>query len=194
LQSGTCPVFWGLYIIKATTEYSMKNWLTRITMPITVTAAVTFAGVAGPAVAAPVTPNFPGTFSLLSVFGSACPGFDVMAQLTGKSKEMVSNDGNRKIQISPGTTITLSANGKSLTYLITGVTHIQVQPDGSEEVRSTGKNLLVVPNVENQHVEGLFFTTGNVNYARIPGVFGGGEIRLFSGPGQVVNVCELLKS
>jgi hypothetical protein len=173
----------------------MKNWLTRMTMPITVAAAAaaTLAGVAGPAAAAPPEPNFADPFIIQEAFGNDCPGFEVTAQLTGTSKEMVSKDGNRKIQISPATTITLSANGKTLTYLITGVTHIQVQPDGSEEVRSTGKNLLIVPNVENQHVEGLFLTTGNVNYARIPGVFAGGEVRLFSGPGQVVDVCALLE-
>jgi hypothetical protein len=168
----------------------MKNWLTRITIPMTVAAAAAFAGMAAPAVAAPPTPNFEEPFVIQDVFGNDCPGFNVTATLTGKSKEIVSNDGNRKIQISPATTITLSANGKTLTYLITGVTHIQVQPDGSEEVRSTGKNLLIVPNVEDEHEEGLFLTTGNVNYARTPS---GGEERLFSGPGQVVDVCELLE-
>lgn len=167
----------------------MKNWFTRISMPITVAAAAALAGIGGPAVAAPPTPNFREPFIIQDFFGNDCPGFEVTAQLTGKSKEIVSDDGNRKIQISPATTITLSANGKTLRYVITGVTHIQVQPDGSEEVRSTGKNLLIVPNVEDQHVEGLFLTTGNVNYARTPS---GGEKRLFSGPGQVVDVCAAL--
>lgn len=168
----------------------MKRWLKRITLPITVAAAAALAGAAVPAGAAPPASNFADPFIIQEVFGHDCPGFEVTAQLTGKSKEIFLR-GDRKIQISPATTITLSANGKTLSYVITGAAHIQVLADGTEEeVRSTGKNLLIVPYVERQHSEGLFLTTGNVNYARTTS---GGEIRLFSGPGQVVDVCALLK-
>ncbi|MCU1515644.1 MAG: hypothetical protein JWQ75_365 [Pseudarthrobacter sp.] len=167
----------------------MKRWLKRITLPITVVAAAALTGLAGPAVAAPPAPNYADPFVIQDFFGNDCPGFNVTAQLTGKSKEIFLS-GNRKIQISPATTITLSANGKTVSYVITGASHIQVLPNGTEEeVKSTGKNLLIVPNVPGQHVEGLFLTTGNVNYARTTS---GGEIRFFSGPGQVVDVCALL--
>jgi hypothetical protein len=165
----------------------MKNWLTRITIPATVAAAAAFAGMAGPAVAAPPTPNFTEPFLLQDVFGNDCPGFDVTAQLTGKSKEIFLKQ-DRVIAISPGMTITLTANGKTLTYLITGTTHTQTVTGGSKEVVSVGKNLLIVP-AAGTHQEGLFYTTGNVNYALTPS---GGEERLFSGPGQVVDVCALL--
>jgi hypothetical protein len=170
----------------------MNNWLTRITMPVTVAAAAAaaFAGVAGPAAAAPPVPNPTESFLLQDAFGNDCPGFDVTATLTGKFKEILLS-GNRKIQIAPATTITLSANGKTVSYVITGATHIQLLPNGTEEeVKSTGRNLLIVPDVPGQHVEGLFLTIGNVNYARTTT---GGEIRRFSGPGQVVDVCALLK-
>ncbi|MEO5321159.1 hypothetical protein PV761_21575 [Arthrobacter sp. CC3] len=167
----------------------MKNWLTRIAMPVTVAAAAAFAGVAGPAAAAPPVPNPTKPFLLQEAFGNDCPGFDVTATLTGKFKE-IPLSGNQKIQIAPATTITLEANGKTLKYVITGATHIQLLPDGTEEVKSTGRNLLIVPDVPGPAVEGLFLTTGNVNYARTTT---GGEIRRFSGPGQVVDVCALLK-
>lgn len=166
----------------------MKNWLTRIAMPVTVAATAALAGIAGPAAAAPPTPNPTDPFLLEDVFGNDCPGFDVTAQLTGKSKEISQGNGG-VIAISPGMTITLTANGKTLKYLITGTTHTQTLSDGSKEVVSVGKNLLIVPAVKDQHVEGLFYTTGNVNYALTPA---GGEGRLFSGPGQVVDVCALL--
>jgi hypothetical protein len=169
----------------------MKNWFTRITMPITVAAAAALAGIGGPAVAAPPVPNPTDPFVLEdpNVFGHDCPGFAVTAQLTGKFKEILLS-GDRKIQIAPATTITLSANGNTVSYVITGATHIQVLPNGTEEeVKSTGKNLLIVPNVPGLHPEGLFLTTGNVNYARTTS---GGEIRFFSGPGQVVDVCAVL--
>ncbi|TDT78698.1 hypothetical protein DFO47_10691 [Arthrobacter sp. AG258] len=166
----------------------MRNWLTRIAIPITIAATATLAGVAGPAAAAPSTPNPTDPFSLQDVFGNDCPGFNVTAQLTGKSKE-ISHGNEGVISISPGMTITLTANGKTVKYLITGTTHAQTLPDGSKEVVSVGENLLIVPAVDGQHAEGLFYTTGNVNYALTPT---GGEGRLFSGPGQVVDVCALL--
>ena len=166
----------------------MKNWLTRIAMPVTVAATAALAGIAGPAAAAPPTPNPTDHFVIQDFFGTDCPGFEVTAQLTGKSKEISQGNGG-VIAISPGMTITLSANGKTLTYLITGTTHTQTLADGSKEVVSVGKNLLIVPKVKGQHEEGLYYTTGNVNYALTPT---GGEGRLFSGPGQVVDVCALL--
>lgn len=170
----------------------MKNWLTRIAMPITVAAAA--AGLAAPATAAPPTPNPTGSFYLddPDVFGHDCPGFRVLAQLTGKSKEIgLSRD--RVIAISPATKITLTGpTGKSVTYNITGTSHVQNLAGGGKEIRATGHNLLLVPEVTEgpaPHGEEIFFTTGNVNYALTAK---GEEARLFSGPGKAVAVCELL--
>lgn len=172
----------------------MKSWPHRIAMPITVAAAAALAGVAGPAVAAPPTPNPTVSFYLddPEVFGHDCPDFRVLAQLTGKSKEIgLSRD--RVIAISPGTKITLTGpTGKSVTYNITGTSHVQNLTGGGKEIRATGNNLLLVPKVSEgpaQHGEEIFFTTGNVNYALTSN---GGEARLFSGPGRAVAVCDLI--
>ncbi|SCC14206.1 hypothetical protein GA0061083_2896 [Pseudarthrobacter enclensis] len=167
----------------------MKSWLTRIVMPISLAASAALTATAVPAVAAPPVPNPTQSFVLEDIFGNDCPGFNVTASLTGKFKEIVLKDG-RKIQIAPATTITLSANGKTLSYVITGATHIQAPQNGVEEVVSRGRNLLIVPNVPGLHAEGLYLTIGNVNYAR---TVSGGEVRFFSGPGKATNVCDLLK-
>lgn len=165
----------------------MKRWLAPIVLAVGLVAG------AGPAVAAPnpnkPTPNPTAPFSLREVLKSACPGFDVRAQLTGKSK-LIDLPGDRFIGISPGATITLTGpSGKTVRYVITGSIHIQVLPDGGQEVRATGRNLIIVPDVPNKHPEGLFLTTGNVNYALNKD---GSERRLFSGSGKVTDVCALL--
>ncbi|MEC5193053.1 MULTISPECIES: hypothetical protein, partial [unclassified Arthrobacter] len=135
------------------------------------------------------TPSPAEPFSLQEVLKSACPGFDVTGQLSGKSK-LIGLPGDRFIGISPGATITLTGpSGKTVSYVITGSTHIQVLLDGSQEIRSTGRNLIIVPEVTGKHLEGLFLTTGNVYYALNPD---GTEKRLFSGPGRVTDGCALL--
>lgn len=165
----------------------MKRWLA----PIAVTVAAVLSAGAGAAVAAPnpnkPTPNPTAPFILEDVLGSDCPGFPVTAQLSGKSK-LIDLPGDRFIGISPGATVTLTGPSGTVSYVITGSTHIQVLPDGGQEVRSIGRNLIIVPNA-NGHVEGLFLTTGNVNYALNAD---GSERRLFSGPGRVTAVCALL--
>ena len=55
-------------------------------------------------------------------------------------------------------------------------------------VTSNGKNLLLVP-AANGHPAGLFLTTGTVNYVVTSE---GTELRTFTGPGQVVDVCKVL--
>ena len=130
----------------------------------------------------------PAPFILEDVLGSDCPGFAVTAQLTGKSK-FIDLPGDRFIGISPGATVTLTGPSGTVSYVITGSTHIQVLPDGGQEIRSIGRNLIIVPNVLNKHPEGLFLTTGNVNYALNED---GTERRLFAGPGRVTAVCPLL--
>lgn len=163
----------------------MKGWLAPIVL------TVGFVAGAGPAVAAP-DPNKPTPNPRLrEALGSACPGFDVTAQLTGKSK-LIDLPGDRFIGISPGATITLTGPSPALrrvSYVITGSTHIQVLPDGSQEISSTGRNLIIVPEVTCKHPKGLFLTTGNVSYALNKD---GTEKRLFSGSGRVTDVCALL--
>ncbi|MHA7287204.1 hypothetical protein ACX80I_13075 [Arthrobacter sp. MDT3-44] len=152
---------------------------------------------AGPAVAAE-KPNVPAPyptepFVLQDAFGFDCPGFDVTAQLTGKIKT-IDLPGPRTIEISPGAKVTLTGvsptgeTGPTVTYVITGSAHTLTLPDGSQEIRSIGRNLVRVPQTDD-HSEGLFLTAGNVNFALNAD---GSEKRLFSGSGTVTDVCAVL--
>jgi hypothetical protein len=166
----------------------MKRWLAPILLTVGLVAG------AGPAVAAPnpnkPSPNPTGTYDLRALLnGIGCPGLDITATLTGKSKTITLAD-DRFIGISPGATITLTADtGKTVSYVITGQFHIEVLPDGTQEFRATGRNLLGVP-ARGKETEGVFLTTGNVNFA----LKGGAELRRFSGPGRVTDVCKALEA
>lgn len=154
----------------------MKRWLAPIAL------AAALAAGSGTAVAAPPTPVDPGSFTL------DCPTFSVTAQVTGKGKT-ITLPRNRLIAVSPNFRITLTGpSGKTVSYVITGATHVTIQPDRSQEIKSTGRNVIIVP-AANGHPAGLFLTTGNVNYALNPD---GTEKRLFSGTGRVTDVCQLL--
>lgn len=151
----------------------MKKWA----IPAVLAAAL-FVG-AGPAAAVPSgppQPADPATFTL-----DNC-GFPVTAQLTGKFKNIATPAGT-VISTSPGLKITLTANGKTLNYVITGTSRYTFLSD-SVEVVSTGRNLLLLPSPD-----GLYLTTGNVNYALN---LDNSELRRFSGPGTAANVCPLL--
>ena len=154
----------------------MKRWLA----PIALAAAV--AAGSGTAVAAPPGPADPKSFDL------NCSTFTVSAQVTGKGK-VITLPRDRFISISPNFRITLTGPlGTTVSYVITGATHIAVQPDKSQEIKSTGRNVIIVPEA-NGHPAGLFLTIGNVNYALNAD---GTEKRLFSGTGKVTDVCQLL--
>ncbi len=158
----------------------MKRWLAPLAL------AVGLAAGAGSAVAAP---NPPGPVDP-TAFPLDCPGFQVTAELTGKAK-LINLPGGRQKITAPGQKVTLTGpSGTTVSYVITGTTHIQNLPRGVQEIRSTGRNVITVPRVlgPNGHPEGLFLTTGNVNYA----LQNGKELRLFSGPGKVTDVCALL--
>lgn len=147
----------------------MKRWLIS---------AAAMAGIivsAGPAAAAP-----PDAIDV--TFTSTDCGFPVEIQVVGKTKTIDLGDG-QSIITSPAQTATLTANGNTVEYVITGTSHEQVMPDGTVEVTAAGRNILIRPNV------GLFLTTGNFNYARTAA---GGELRPFIGSGQVVNICDIL--
>jgi hypothetical protein len=149
----------------------MKRWL----IPAAIVAGVIVS--AGPAAAAPPEPvdvSFPN---------DDC-GFTVVIDVVGKTKIIDLGDG-QSIITSPGQKATLTANGKTVKYVITGTSHEQVMEDGSTEVTATGRNILLRPDF------GLFLTIGNFNYARTAG---GGELRPFEGSGQFVNICEILSA
>jgi hypothetical protein len=159
--------------------------------------AVGLAAGAGPAVAAEES-NAPAPyptdpFILQEVFGYDCPDFDVVGQLTGKIKT-IDLPGPRTIEISPGAKVTLTGvsptgqTGPTVTYVITGSAHSLTLPDGSQEIRSIGRNLVRVPETDD-HSEGLFLTAGNVDFALNAD---GSEKRLFSGSGTVTDVCAVL--
>ncbi len=86
------------------------------------------------------------------------------------------------ISTSPGLKITLTANGKTLKYVITGVSRYAFLSDRIE-VTSTGRNLLLLPSPD-----GLYLTTGNVNFALTLDLK---ELRRFSGSGTATNICPL---
>jgi hypothetical protein len=155
----------------------MKNWLAPAALTIGLVA------VAGPAVAAAPTPNDPTPFPL------HCPGFDVIAQVSGKSK-LTNLPGNRQIITAPNERVTLTGpTGKTVNYVITGATHVQTLPNGNQEIVSTGRNILIVPNA-NGHPEGLFLTTGRATYTLDAN---GQEVGgIFNSTGTVTDVCALL--
>jgi hypothetical protein len=153
----------------------MKRWLAPLTL------AAALAAGSGTAVAAPPTPVDPRPFPL------DCATFSVTAQLTGKGKT-ITLPRNRLIAVSANFRISLTGpSGKTASYVINGSTHVSIQPDGSQEIKSTGKNVIIVP-AANGHPAGLFLTTGNVNYALNAD---GTEKRLFSG-GKATDICALL--
>jgi hypothetical protein len=166
----------------------MKRWLA----PTTVAVAAVLSASAATAVAAP-NPNKPGP-PVPSSITWPCPQFDdpVTLDLSGRVKT-IDLPGERQMIASPGLRVTVTApNGHTASYLITGGTHVTYLPNKVNpevlEVKSTGLNLLLVPEA-NGHPSGLALIKGNVNFAITPT---GDEIRPFSGPGKVFDVCQAL--
>ena len=113
--------------------------------------------------------------------------------LTGKTKTITRPDGQRIIT-SPGQRITLTANRKTVTYVITGTRFERdVVVDGQQitEIRVEGRNLLV--NGPGAERRGIFLVVGNFNYA-LDANFNEVKGRGFNvnGPGQVTDVCAAL--
>lgn len=139
-------------------------------------------GVGPAANAAPSGPPVSAAGTGTAHCGPTNGGFPVDEVVTGSVKNIFSPDGTI-ISTSPGLKITLTAHGKTLNYVVTGVLFITVLSDRIEVV-ATGQNLVFVPDV------GLFLTVGDVNFAVSPD--GNSEVRRFSGVGQVTDVCALL--
>jgi hypothetical protein len=157
----------------------MKRWLA----PITLAVAAALSASAGPAVAAATPVPVDQT-----PFTIDCPTFVLQAQLSGKAGTVVL-PGDRVAFTGPNLRITLTGpTGKTVTYVITGVTHVTTLQDGSLDVTATGRNTIIVPNA-NGHPAGLFLTTGTMHWTLNPDF---SERTLFSGTGTVTDVCKLL--
>ena len=144
-------------------------------------------GTAAPHEPTPPVPVDPTPFVLMQNSPLGCPDFDVTGSVTGSGK-FINLPGGGQIAISPNLRITLMANGNSVSYVITGASHIEPLPDGNTKVRATGRNLILVP-LTNSHPKGLFLTSGNVDFTIDSN---GNEVQVFSGPGKVVDVCAAL--
>jgi hypothetical protein len=113
----------------------------------------------------------------------------VTAVATGSTK-IIDLPGGRQIIASPNTRVTVTApNGNSVSYVVTGASHVEVLPNGNFQTTSTGRNLLFVPLVPGKHPSGLFLTVGNVSFILDPQ---GTEVEVFSGTGRVIDVCQAL--
>ncbi|MBT2534575.1 hypothetical protein [Arthrobacter sp. ISL-69] len=112
--------------------------------------------------------------------------FDVEYTLTGKTKTIV--NGGVKTVTSPGQKITLTNldTDKSVSYVITGVRR-EVTTGNIIETVVTGRNIVV--NDPDSDRQGIYVLVGNFNYA-ITTSFK--EYRVFSGAGQVIDVCAAL--
>jgi hypothetical protein len=154
----------------------MKRWLMPLALALGLAAGAT------PAVAAP-----PDRYPANTAFDLQCPGYLIHAVVSGKYKT-IDVPGGRQIVTSPGVKATLTGPGGTVSYVLTGVSRYQTLPDGGQEVKATGRNLVYVPKTK-QHPQGQFLTIGNVNWALNAD---GSERRLFSGSGRVIDVCALL--
>jgi hypothetical protein len=168
----------------------MKKWAI-----LAVLAAAIFAS-AGPAAAAPPEGKGPP----ISVDGAEISrhcglkdaGFEITGVLSGSFKDIVLPNATI-LSAAPGLKVKLTTDaGKTVSYVITGVTRAQVvsNPDRTEVI-ATGKNLITRPDIDPGPavVSGLYLITGNFNFANNPD---GSELRPFSGPGTVIDVCALL--
>ena len=117
--------------------------------------------------------------------------FPVTYTVTGKAKAITKPNGER-IFTSPGQRITLSANGKTVNYVITGSRFerdVVVGGVTTTEVEVKGRNILI-NEIGKTMISGIFLVVGNFNFEFVDGV----ESRSFNpkGPGQVTDVCEAL--
>ncbi|MET3172386.1 UNVERIFIED_ORG: hypothetical protein ABIB52_000210 [Arthrobacter sp. UYCu721] len=146
-------------------------------------AAAALVAPAQPAVAA-ATPE-----PIVASFSTDCPGFEVLFSGTGKVG-VIPLPGDRLTLIWPKLGVTITGpTGKSVSYVATGVNHIQNLPDGSQYITATGPNVITVPE-DNGHPAGVYYTTGTVSWTLNPD--GSEQGDMFSGNGRVTDVCQLV--
>ena len=116
--------------------------------------------------------------------------YPVQLVVTGKSK-FIDLPGDRFFIASPGQEVTITnlKTGEEATFLITGSTHAQVEADGTTEVTVTGLNVVLNPRESNSELPGIYLLEGNFNFALKAD---GTEERVFSGTGDVTDICALL--
>lgn len=143
---------------------------------------------AGPVAAAPVEPV---AFDFTTGAGDVC-AFPVHVVATGKGKE-IDLPGDRAILPAPELKITFTntTTGKSVSYVITGATHNETLANGNVVSTVTGLNTFINSR-EFQHsiLPGIFLAVGTFEFELDSA---GHEVRVFSGTGQVTDVCALLK-
>jgi hypothetical protein len=83
-------------------------------------------------------------------------------------------------------TLTIVKTGESVSFVITGATHIDTSDPGLLVVTSTGNNVLTVPEGP---TEGVYFTQGTVTFVLDDK---GRQVKAFEGPGKVTDICTLL--
>jgi hypothetical protein len=142
----------------------------------------------GPVAAAPPRdPNPPTPAPPHDPF-TECGDFNIDVVVTGKIK-FIEKPAGRLFITSPGQGVTLtnSKTGKTVSYVVTGVSRLDFLSDRVEVV-STGRNVLNIPVGPRK---GVYLTVGNVNFAITLDFTA--EVRPFSGPGQVTNICNVLR-
>ncbi|MEV8000978.1 hypothetical protein [Pseudarthrobacter oxydans] len=110
--------------------------------------------------------------------------------VTGKSK-LIELPGDRVFIASPGQEVTITnlKTGEEATFLITGSTHAELQADGTTEVKVTGLNVVLNAREAKSEKPGIFLLEGNFTFALKED---GSEERVFSGTGEVTDICALL--
>lgn len=116
--------------------------------------------------------------------------YPVQLVVTGKSK-LIELPGDRVFIASPGQKVTITnlKTGEEATFLITGSTHAELQADGTTEVKVTGLNVVLNAREAKSEKPGIFLLEGNFTFALKED---GSEERVFSGTGEVTDICALL--
>lgn len=116
--------------------------------------------------------------------------YPVQLTVTGKIN-VVDLPGDRVFVGSPGQSVTITnlKTGEEETFLITGSSHIEPQADGTTEFTLTGLNIVLNPRESKSVLPGIYLLEGNFNFALKPD---GTEARVFSGTGEVTDICALL--
>lgn len=145
---------------------------------------------AAPATAAPNgTPPEAFEGALGEPYTTACESYGIELEgfVSGKAKTITTGAGTT-ILTSPKTKVTLTnpVNNKTVSYVVTGSSHISTDADGNTVTEVRGRNILT-----RQEDPGLYLVIGNASFVtdsegNFPEEFS------LDGPGRVVNICEEL--